>query len=63
MTSGNGITDNETNDDLKRKFMGVYSSDSIAKYLNVYDIIKERRASYPFAIFNTDRKSKPGTHW
>ena len=42
MTSGNGIAntdiekilDNETNDDLKRKFMGVYSSDSITKYIN-----------------------------
>ena len=40
MTSGNGITnieienflDNETNNDLKRNFMGVYSSDSITIY-------------------------------
>ena len=43
--------------------MGVYSSDSITKYINFYDIIKERRAKYPFAIFNTDRENKPGTHW
>ena len=43
--------------------MGVYSSDSITKYTNFYDIIKERRAKYPFAIFNTDRENKPGTHW
>ena len=71
MTSGNGITnidiekffDNETNDDLKKKFMGVYSSDSITKYINIYDIIKEKRAKFPFAIFNTDRENKPGTHW
>ena len=71
MASANGITnidieilfENETNDDLKRKFVGVYSSDLITNYINFYDIIKERRAKYPFAIFNTDRKNKPGTHW
>ena len=35
--------------------MGVYSSDSITKYINFYDIIKERRAKYPFATFNTEK--------
>ena len=63
MTSGNGITnigiekffDNEMNDDLKRNFMGVYSSGSITKLKKNYDIIKEKRATYPFAIFNTNR--------
>ena len=71
MTSRNGITnieigksfDNEMNDDLKRNFMGVYLSDSIKEYINIYDIIKEKRAKYQLAIFNTDRKNKPGTHW
>ena len=43
--------------------MGVYSSDSIIKYINFYDIIKEKRGKYPFAIFNSDRENKPGTHW
>ena len=70
MTSGNGITNieieiflnDETNEDLQRKFMGVYSSDLITKYINFYDIIK-RRAKYLFAIFNTDRENKLGTHW
>ena len=41
MSSGNGVTNidiekffaKETNDDLKRDFMGVYSSDSITKYI------------------------------
>ena len=40
MGSGNGIANieiekfssDETNEDLKRNFMGVYSSDSITKY-------------------------------
>ena len=71
MTSRNGIIDtevekifnNEMNNDLKRNFMGVDSSDSITKYINFYNIIKEKRAKYPFAIFNADRENKPGTHW
>ena len=71
MASGNGITnieiekffDDETNEDLKGDVMGVYSSDSITKYINFYDIIKEKRAKYLFAIFNTDRENKSGTHW
>ena len=72
MTSGNGIInidiekffDKKTNDDFKKKlYMGVYSSDSITKYINFYNIIKEKRGKYPFAIFNSDRENKPGTHW
>ena len=43
--------------------MGVYSSDLITKYINFYNIIKEKRAKYQFAIFNTDRENKPGTYW
>ena len=71
MTSRNGITnieiekffDDETKEDLKRSFMAVYSSDSITKYINFYDIIKGKIAKYPFAIFNNNRENKPGTHW
>ena len=70
MTSENGITsieiekffDDEMNDDLKRNFMGVYSSDSITKYIKFYDITNEERAKYPFIIFNTGRENKQGTH-
>ena len=43
--------------------MGVNSSNSITKYIKFYNIIKEKRAKYPFAIFNTNRENKPGTHW
>ena len=71
MASENGITnieiekyfDDEMNEGLKRNFMGVYWADSITKYVNFYDIIKEKRAKCPFTIFNTDRENKPGTHW
>ena len=71
MASGNGVTnieiekffDDETNEDLKINFICVYSSDSITKYINFYDIIKEKRAKYLFVILNTNRENKPGTHW
>ena len=43
--------------------MGTYSVDSIKKYINFYEIIKKRKAKYPFAIFNTDRENEPGIHW
>ena len=43
--------------------MGVYSSNSIAKYINFYEIIKAKNSEYPFAIFNEDRENKPGTQW
>ena len=35
--------------------MGTYSIDSIAKYINFYEIIKRRNSKYPFATFNTDK--------
>ena len=62
MTSGNGITNidiekffgNKTNDDFKKSFMLVYLSDSITKYISFYNIIKEKKAKYPFEIFNQE---------
>ena len=38
--------------------MGVCLSDSITKYINFYDIIKEKKAKYQFSILNTDQKKK-----
>ena len=43
--------------------MGVYYSNSIAKYINFNEIIKEKNAKYPLPIFNTDRENKPATPW
>ena len=43
--------------------MGTYSIDSITKYTNFYEIIKRRNATYPFAIFNTEKHTGPGKHW
>ena len=50
MASGNGISnvdtenffENKMSNDLKKIFMGVYSSNSITKYINFYEIIKEK---------------------
>ena len=43
--------------------MGTYSIDSITKYINFYQIIKQSNANYPFEIFNTDKEKEPGVHW
>ena len=53
----------EENQDIKNNYMGVYSMDSITRYRNFYEIIKKRNGRNPFAIFNTDKHNKPGTHW
>ena len=53
----------EENEEIKKNYMGVYSMDKITKYINFYAIIKRKNGKYPFAIFNTDKRDKPGTHW
>ena len=50
------------NEDIKKNFIGVYSSNS-TRYINYYKIIKEKCCCYPFALFNTDRANKPGMYW
>ena len=59
----NNFFENEENQDLKSNYVAVYSIDSITRYINSYEIIKKRNENYPFAIFNTDKHNKPGTHW
>ena len=59
----NKFFENEENQDIKNNYMGVYSTDSITRYINFYEIIKKRNAKYPFAIFNTDKNNKLDTHW
>ena len=50
-------------EDIKNNYMGAYSIGSITKYINFYEIIKQRNAKYPFAIFDTDKENEPGFHW
>ena len=59
----NNFFENEEKQDIKNNYMGVYSMDSITRYINFYKIIKKRNEKYPFAIFDTDRHNKPGTQW
>ena len=54
---------NQQNEDIQKNYMGVYSMDSITKYINFYEIIKRKNGKYAFAIFNTDDHNKAGTYW
>ena len=47
----------------QKEALWAYSPESIIKYINFYDKIKEKRAKYQFPIFNTDRENKPETYW
>ena len=49
--------------DIKKNFIGVYSSNSITRYINYYKTIREKHCCYPFTISNTGKANKPGTHW
>ena len=51
------------NDNIKNNFTGVYSSDTINKYINFHKILKTNKSHYPFVILNTSRENKPGVHW
>ena len=54
---------NEIDDDLKANFVGVFPSNHIFKFLRFADLVREKKAPYPFMIMNTDRSGKKGTHW
>ena len=43
--------------------MGIYSMDSVARYINFYETIKRKNGKYPFAIFNADEHDKLGMSW
>ena len=69
---GDGITNSQIeiffpkveNEDLKKNFIGVFSTDYITRFIKFHELIKEKKkGKYPFAIFNTDPHNKPGTHW
>ena len=55
--------ENEENQDMKNNYMGVYSMDSITRYINFYEIIIKRNGKCSFAIFNTDKHNKPDMQW
>ena len=54
---------NESNEDLKKNFKCVMSSNSMTKLVNFNKILKTNQSLYPFIIMNTSRKNKKGVHW
>ena len=52
-----------TNEDFKKKFIRVFPTNYINKFISCHDILIESGAYYPFVIMNTDRADKKGTHW
>ena len=71
MARGNGISnlimdnflEKVKDDDLKKNFMCLYSSNWIKYYTNFFEIIKQKDAKYQFAILNTSRENEPQMHW
>ena len=52
----------EENEEIKI-YKGIYSMESITRYINFYELIKRKKGNYPFAIFNMDEHDKPERHW
>ena len=50
-------------DDLIKKFVGVFPSNFINNFINFHNLMKKKKAVYLFMIMNTDRSDKEGTHW
>ena len=59
----NKCFEKEEKQDIKNNYLRVYSMDSITRFKNFYEIIKKRNGKCPFAIFNTNKHNKLGTHW
>ena len=49
---------NEIDDDLKANFVGVFPSNHTFKFLIFADLVRGKKAPYPFMIMNTDRSGK-----
>ena len=54
----------EENCNIQKKFVGVFPSNFINRFIVYHSIMKENwDIQYPFLIMNTDRYDKKGTHW
>ena len=54
--------ENETDNDLKIKFVGVFPSNYVRKFISFHEMMIEKNC-YSFIIMNTDRSNKNGMHW
>ena len=52
----------ETDDDLKKNFVGVFPSNYVTRFISFHEMMIEKNR-YPFIIMNTDCSNKKGTHW
>ena len=52
----------ETDDDLKKNFVGVFQLNYVTRFITFHEMMIER-SRYPFIIMNVDCSNKKGTHW
>ena len=57
------FAEGKTNDDIKKKFVGVFPSNFITKFITFHRMMNEKGTWYPFIIMNTDRNNKNGKQW
>ena len=53
----------KTSDDVKKTFVGVFSSHYVTRFITFCSMMTEIGARYPFTIMNADHCHKKGTHW
>ena len=52
-----------TDDDLKNNFVGVFPSNYIVKFISFHRMMTEKKERYHFIIMITDYSNKSSTHW
>ena len=53
--------ENETDDDLKKNFVGIFQSNYVTKFISFHEMIEKNL--HPSKIMNTDHSNKEGTYW
>ena len=53
----------KSSNELKTNFAGIFASDHINRFISFHNLIREKGATFPFLIVNTDRSDKSGMHW
>ena len=52
----------KTSDDLKKKFIGVFPSNYVVKFISFHSMMLKTVSSFPFIIMNPDRSDEKGMH-
>ena len=55
--------DKKTSDDVQKKFVSIFPSNYVTRFITFHSMMTETGAQYPFIIMNTDHSNKKGTHW